>query len=168
MSFHKLKLSRLLEKTVWCLCVAHSGRLLWGCCCPSIPREDTVVQPHGATLPTGCPRECPGQPPPGLAQVFAVRLMADLGSGRCLPLVQGGENLDPHPECSHNPKGRRQVSPASSGLGFIIPNFVLEDPLSCKSKRHFYYYFQLLHDSYYSSALTSAINNNRIVNYCSF
>jgi len=60
-----------------------------------------------------------------------------------------------------------QVFPASPGLGSVIPIFVLEDSLSCKSKWHFYY-FQLLHDSYYSSALTSAINNNRIVNYCSF
>lgn len=134
---------------------------------PPSPGRTLWSSPTGPRC-MGCPRECPGQPPPGLAQVFAVRLMADLGSGRCLPLVQGGENLDPHPECSQNPKGCCQVSPASSGLGFIIPNFVLEDPLSCKSKRHFYYYFQLLHDSYYSSALTSAINNNRIVNYCSF
>lgn len=104
----------------------------------------------------------------GLGQVFVVRLMADLESARCLALVQGDKNLDLHPECCCNPNGCCQVSPASSGLGFLNPIFVLEDPLPCESKRHFYYYFQLLHDSYCSSALTSAINNNRIVNYCSF
>lgn len=82
--------------------------------------------------------------------------------------TSGSKNLDLHPKRCCNPGGCYQVSPASSELGFILLIFVLEDLLSCKPKRHFYYYFQLLHDSYYSSALTSAINNNRIVNYCSF
>jgi len=150
--------------------VAHSERLLRGSRCPrrpSIPGEDAAARPRGATLhgtPTGMPWVAPSRPCPGVCSKADGRF----GSGRCLPLVQGDKNLDLHPECCCNPNGCCQVSPASVGLGFIIPIFVLEDPLSCKSKRHFYYYFQLLHDSYYSSALTSAINNNRIVNYCSF
>lgn len=53
---------------VWCLCAAHSGRLIWACHCPRCPcilREDTVVQSRCCTKHPwehlGQPsRPCPG------------------------------------------------------------------------------------------------------------
>lgn len=147
-------------------CVPCHGWLILRCHCPGLSPSPGRVQCSSPVGPrwTGHPRGC--QYPKGLVHMFALRLVSDLGSGGCFPLAQGSEHLYPRPECCGKPRSCCQVSPASVRLGFIILTFVLEDPLSCKSKRHFY--FQLLHDSYYSSALTSAINNNRIVNYCSF
>lgn len=53
---------------VWCLRVTHIGRLVQGCHlpgCPSVPREDTVVQPCGTVL-RGVPRgTAPVRPRPG-------------------------------------------------------------------------------------------------------
>lgn len=126
----------------------HSGPPLWG---------------HALCMGMH-PQECPGMFPAGLAQVFAVKPMAYLGSGRGLPLFRGGWKSWPASVMLPQPKQPDGRYPQAA-QGSI---FALEDPLSCKSKGHFYYYFQLLHDSYYSSALTSAINNNRIVNHCSF
>lgn len=157
---------RGVQRTVWCLRVTHSGRQVWGCCCPrrpSVPREDTVAQPRGVTLHEGGHRNALALPRCLRRGWWQIWSQEDV----CL-WFRAGKLLDLRSERCRNPSGCCQVPPPISGLGFTIPTFVLEDPLSCKSKQHFYYYFQLLHDSYYSSALTSAINNNRIVNYCSF